>query len=170
MGDQSESEPLDYADEDELADFSFPANNVEKQMLENSLTMETCNIQNPKSGKKPIYETRRDKFLIPLIAWGPNNQLRGFREAAILAVKLNRTLCIPPFFKHHSDSTSSSKGGNDGLPAEVRVDLEGVRGLISTCETHEIQEKCGAKIHSIFMARDMCSAHLTQRAETFREH
>ena len=62
-----------------------------------------------------------------------------------------------------SDKLKKNKGGNDGLPAEVRVDLEGVRGLISTCETHEIQEKCGAKIHSIFMARDMCSAHLTQR-------
>ena len=61
------------------------------------------------------------------------------------------------------NSKENFKGGNDGLPAEVRVDLEGVRGLISTCETHEIQEKCGAKIHSIFMARDMCSAHLTQR-------
>jgi len=144
--------------------------NIDEKMEEDHLKMHACNVKNPPTGKKPKYQTRKDKFLIPLIAWGPNNQLRGFREAAILAVKLNRTLCIPPFFKHHSDSTSTSKGGNDGLPAEVRVDLEGVRGLISTCETHEIQEKCGAKIHSIFMARDMCSAHLTQRAETFREH
>ena len=78
-------------------------------MKEDDLVMEKCNIQNPPSGKRPIYETRNDRFLIPLIAWGPNNQLRGFREAAILAVKLNRTLCIPPFFKHHSDSTSAAK-------------------------------------------------------------
>merc|ERR1712050_260760 len=114
-------------------------------MLENSLTMETCNVQNPKSGKKPIYETRRDKFLIPLIAWGPNNQLRGFREAAILAIKLNRTLCIPPFYKHHSDPTARgdaatvANGETDDLPAEVRLDLEGVRGLITTCKTDEIK-------------------------------
>jgi len=143
--------------------------NINEKMEEDDLVMETCNIDNPPTGREPIYKTRADRFLMPLIGWGPNNQLRGFREAAILAVKLNRTLCIPPFFKHHSDSTSASKGGTDALPAEVRIDLEGVRGLVSTCETDEIQEKCDAKINSIFMAREMCSGHLTQRAETFRE-
>lgn len=164
------SEPMDYTDEDDnVPDAFLTDENVEELMVEDALTMETCNIENPKTGKSPIYTTRKDRFLIPLIAWGPNNQLRGFREAAILAVKLNRTLCIPPFFKHHSDSTSSSKGGNDGLPAEVRIDLEGVRGLISTCETDEIQEACGARMNSIFMARDICSVHLKQRTETFRE-
>ena len=59
--------------------------------------MHACNVKNPPTGKKPKYQTRKDKFLIPLIAWGPNNQLRGFREAAILAVKLNRT--GPDFIK-----------------------------------------------------------------------
>lgn len=160
---------VDGDDEDTSDPTKDMEEHVEEHMKEDDLVMEKCNIQNPSSGKRPIYETRNDRFLIPLIAWGPNNQLRGFREAAILAVKLNRTLCIPPFFKHHSDSTSAAKGGNDGLPAEVRIDLEGVRGLVSTCETEEIQSKCGAKIQTIFMARDICSGHLTQRAETFRE-
>ena len=83
--------------------------NINEKMEEDDLVMETCNIDNPPTGREPIYKTRPDRFLMPLIGWGPNNQLRGFREAAILAVKLNRTLCIPPFFKHHSDSTSASK-------------------------------------------------------------
>lgn len=158
---------LDAIIEGEEATLSEEA--INELMEEDNLVMETCNIDNPPSIVTPLYETRRDKFLIPLIAWGPNNQLRGFRESAILAVKLNRTLCIPPFFKHHSDSTSSAKGGNDMLPAEVRIDLEKIRKLLPTCETSEIQANCGARIHSIFMARDICSAHLTQRAETFRE-
>ena len=43
---------------------------------------------------------RNDKFLIPFLNWGPNNQLRGLQESLILAIKLNRTLCVPFFFKH----------------------------------------------------------------------
>ena len=46
----------------------------------------------------PIYElsiTRQTFF-------GPNNQIHGLRESIILAVKLNRTLVIPPFYKHHT--------------------------------------------------------------------
>jgi hypothetical protein len=128
-----------------------------------------CSIENPAVGvSKPIYETRPDKFLIPLIAWGPNNQLRGFREAAILAVKLNRTLCIPPFFKHHSDLTLQTKNGISYLPAEVRLDLESVRHLVSTCETSEIAKKCKSKIDAVYMAREICSGHIKNRIESFR--
>ena len=55
---------------------------------------------------EPIYKTRPNKYLIPTLTWGPNNQLRGFREAVIMAIQLNRTLCIPPFYKHHTDKSN----------------------------------------------------------------
>ena len=55
---------------------------------------------------EPIYKTRPNKYLIPTLTWGPNNQLRGFREAVIMAIQLNRTLCIPPFYKHHTDASN----------------------------------------------------------------
>ena len=56
---------------------------------------------------EPIYRTRANKFLIPSLTWGPNNQLRGFRESVILAIQLNRTLCIPPFYKHKTDESNT---------------------------------------------------------------
>lgn len=40
---------------------------------------------------------------MPVLPYGPNNQLRGFRETIILAIKLNRTVVMPPFYKHRSD-------------------------------------------------------------------
>ena len=58
---------------------------------------------------EPIYKTRPNKFLIPSLTWGPNNQLRGFRESVIMAIQLNRTLCIPPFYKHKTDSSNTQQ-------------------------------------------------------------
>ena len=50
---------------------------------------------------------RRDKFLINCSPFGPNNQLRGFRDTILMAIYLNRTIVLPPFFKHNSDPSST---------------------------------------------------------------
>ena len=47
---------------------------------------------------KPKYDTRRNKYLIPLSMQGADGQIRGLREAIYLAIKLDRTLVLPPFF------------------------------------------------------------------------
>ena len=52
-----------------------------------------------------------NKFIMPVLPYGPNNQLRGFRETIILAIKLNRTVVMPPFYKHRSDPS----------PGEIRL-------------------------------------------------
>lgn len=44
-----------------------------------------------------------DKFLLPVLVNGPNNQITGLREAAFVAIQLNRTLVVPKFFKHFTD-------------------------------------------------------------------
>ena len=54
-----------------------------------------------------------DKFLIPVLTYGPNNQLRGFRETIFLALKLNRTIVPPPFYKH-SRTDESKNDGDEG--------------------------------------------------------
>jgi len=63
-----------------------------------------------------------DHFLIPILEWGPNNQLRGFMESIYIAIQLNRTLIVPPFFKHHSDSTLLSHETQDALHPNKRID------------------------------------------------
>ena len=44
-----------------------------------------------------------DKFLIPDLTFGPNNQSVGFMESAFVAIRLNRTLVLPSFHKHITD-------------------------------------------------------------------
>ena len=51
----------------------------------------------------PELNIRRTHYLLNLSPFGPNNQFRGFRDTIILAYYLNRTVVLPPFFKHKSD-------------------------------------------------------------------
>ena len=51
----------------------------------------------------PEFNLRRDKFLINVSPFGPNNQFRGFRDTIMLAYYLNRTVALPGFFKHGTD-------------------------------------------------------------------
>ena len=47
---------------------------------------------------------RRSKYLLPILFGGPNNQLVGFRESIYIAIQLNRTLVLPMFRKHRTDT------------------------------------------------------------------
>lgn len=45
---------------------------------------------------------KRTKFLLPILKWGPTNQVYGWFESCQLAHILNRTLVVPPMFQHGS--------------------------------------------------------------------
>ena len=47
----------------------------------------------------PKYDTRKTRFLYPHLMQGLHGQVRGLRESIYLAIKLDRTLVLPPFFK-----------------------------------------------------------------------
>lgn len=36
---------------------------------------------------EPEYNLDRTRFLVPILIWGPNNQVRGFMETIFLAIK-----------------------------------------------------------------------------------
>ena len=60
---------------------------------------------------KPLLSSiRKDKFLLNLTPFGPNNQLRGFRDTIFLSIYLNRSIILPPFFKHSSDPAQLRNG------------------------------------------------------------
>ena len=61
-------------------------------------------------------------------------QLEGFLESVFLAIKLNRTLCIPPFYKHKTDEL------NEAVSSELRLDSAELANLMTICETHEIKD------------------------------
>lgn len=47
-----------------------------------------------------------DQYLLPVLLFGPNNQLVGLKQAAFLAWKLDRVLVIPPFEPHYMEETN----------------------------------------------------------------
>lgn len=38
----------------------------------------------------PIYKTSAQRFIMPVLIWGPMNQVEGLRETIALAIRLNR--------------------------------------------------------------------------------
>jgi hypothetical protein len=85
---------------------------------------------------EPYYRTDPNRFLIPLLSMGPNNQLEGFLESVFLAIKLNRTLCIPPFYKHKTDDL------NEAVSSQLRLDSKELSNLMTVCETPDIKKNC----------------------------
>ena len=97
----------------------------------------------------PIMPLRSDHFLIPVLPYGPNNQLRGFRETIILAIKLNRTVVMPPFYKHRSDPS----------PGEIsspwrKVDENMLRKFITVASAEMMASACGGKFDIALTARE----------------
>ena len=114
---------------------------------------------------EPMIKLNPNKFLTAALAWGPNNQLRGLRETIYLAIRLNRTLVIPPFFKHRSDQNATKEisdgdtklrtggvwdkatEGNDKennamVLAEHRFSINALRQLIPVIPAEQMIGKC----------------------------
>ncbi|CBY15212.1 unnamed protein product [Oikopleura dioica] len=48
----------------------------------------------------------KEKFVVPILIFGPNNQIQGFRESLFIAETLGRKLILPPFFEHYTSEHS----------------------------------------------------------------
>jgi hypothetical protein len=112
----------------------------------------------------PIFPTDSNRLLIPLLPMGPNNQLEGFLESVFLAIKLNRTICIPPFFKHRTDEL------NQAISSDLRIDSKILSYLTTTCETKEIRSKC-TKIETVWIGQNPinCGLALQKRYNVFNQ-
>lgn len=74
-------------------------------------------------------------FITPVYIWGPSSQLQGLRESIGVAIRLNRTLLLPPFLTHQSDS----KGGDKPVPVDIRLDIPELRKLLSIGFTEDLR-------------------------------
>ena len=79
-------------------------------------------------GEEVLPELKLDptKFITGSYIWGPNNQSRGLRELVLMAVKMNRTIALPPFFKHWGTDTTVEKKSTP-VNAETRLDVDTLR-------------------------------------------
>ncbi|CBY40840.1 unnamed protein product, partial [Oikopleura dioica] len=81
---------------------------------------------------QPRIKLDPNKILTPLLTYGPNNQQRGFRETVFLAVKLNRTIVPPGFFKHSTDKDEESESHAHIIAPWHRFDISALATMIST--------------------------------------
>ena len=93
----------------------------------------------------PIYNLNPNKFLIPALIWGPMNQVEGLRESIAIAISLNRTLVLPPMFRHFTDPDAP----NGDVDADVRVDIPSIRKLLTVTS----YKRLAAKPDGILYAR-----------------
>ena len=119
-----------------------------------SYAPDQCHVlTEPEKPVKVTYQTDQTKFLVPLLPWGPVEQMRGFREALLMSLYLNRTLCVPPFWKEKSELGVKSLG--DGLPGAARFDVGELNKIIKLCPTEMIRSHCGETFHSLMLGKLM---------------
>ena len=91
---------------------------------------------------EPMINLDRNKFISPVLPYGPNNQLRGFREAVWLAIRLNRTLVVPPFFKHDRTDAAETTGKGSIIPPDHRLSVNALRKLIPVIAPQDMGLYC----------------------------
>lgn len=116
----------------------------------------------------PKYQMHSDKFLVPILLWGPNNQIRGFAETIFLAIKLNRTILIPPFFRHTSDEQNDEH--STVLQPELVVDIQALSKFISIAPYSAAHETCENKIDTILLSRKCNTGPQYERLKEFETY
>lgn len=143
---------------------NYRSNSDDESVLSTALDADFSPPANPPANGQSFYQTDPERFIIPLLSMGPNNQLEGFLESVFLAIKLNRTLCIPPFFKHKTDEL------NQSVSAELRIDKNVLSKFITICTEEELPLKC-PQVSAIWMGSSniVCGLALQKRYNVFIE-
>lgn len=91
------------------------------------------------------------------------SESRGLRELILMAIKMNRTLSLPPFFKHWGTDTSIDEKSTP-VDAFTRLDIDILRELIPIVKPEFMAEKCNHNIDAYWAARrDFCHGDKVNR-------
>ena len=135
-----------------------PSTNAELQFLQRShqkhITLPEstkCELRIPENTKtaqtQKTLPNNSTEFLVPLLKWGPTNQVYGFFESAQLAFILNRTLVIPPMYQHHTIRNSgNSRIENLNIPIGIRVNIEEISRNQKVTDFESYNKFCQAEM------------------------
>ena len=90
--------------------------------------------------------TRKIEFFRKAYLINSNYYFQGLREAIGVAIRLNRTLLLPPFLTHSSDPL----GNDQPVPTDIRLDIPELRKLVSVAFTDDLH--C-LQSDAVFLAR-----------------
>lgn len=117
---------------------------------------------------KPLLNSiRRDHFLLNLSPFGPNNQLRGFRDSLVLSIYLNRTVVIPSFFKHRTDPSYHS--GSTYQDGQQKIDGLKLAEFVPTITMKEYGGKCLNGMDVVYLARKSSNSSQFSRVQTYEQ-
>ena len=107
-------------------------------------------------------------------------QLRGLRESIVLAVKLNRTLIVPPFFVDNwldVETFETSEGEGDVDDGSLSVLTAGFFDISKLAEFLQVRSmsgfkrECNGLVESIFQSRQKyCKGMKIERMRTLTEN
>ena len=122
----------------------------------------------------PSYKNASDignssKILIPILPYGPNNQLRGFRETLFLGEKLDRLVVPPPFFKHfRTDSTDHGFASSMVIEPNHRIDIDLMSENFQIIPPKVLSNFCNAHFDVFFKSkRFYCNGKNLKQFEFF---
>ncbi|CBY12055.1 unnamed protein product [Oikopleura dioica] len=84
----------------------------------------------------------QEKILVPLLVWGPNNQIQGFRESLYIANALGRKLVAPPFFPNWNHLAN----GSSVIHPWNRIDMQLLTKHYDIVSPQKVVEICGPRI------------------------
>lgn len=91
---------------------------------------------------QPVFNyTSQDKFLLPWLYNGPNNQLFGLRQAVYVAVALERILVLPIFFKHFMDVDEGDTTVKVKVDAAERLNVKKLMELLPMISYPEYRKR-----------------------------
>lgn len=150
------AQPADSSSTSLLASIFFDIPSVQ------SVSPEKCHVlRSAPNPPKPMYEMDESKLLIPVLPWGAAEQMRGFRESLLMGFFMNRTVCVPPFWRERSPSAFKMVG--EGLPAGARIDVDELSKLVNVCSLEEVVAKCGNQFTSVMLGQNICSKYTRKR-------
>jgi hypothetical protein len=94
-------------------------------------------------------DTQNRNILIPMLVWGPNNQLQGFRESVYVAKALNRSIAAPLFFPNWNQQSSLPR-----IEASMRLNIQSLTEIASVINPAEVSDLCGGVVSVIFKTRN----------------
>ena len=94
-------------------------------------------------------EPENKKILIPLLPWGPNNQLQGFRESVYFAKALNRSLATPLFFPNWNQKNLPRT-----VKASMRLDVFSLAEIVSLVDPKVLSEVCKGTVGAVLKTRN----------------
>ena len=137
--------------EDALKMLEEMKKNVKKCYADNFEVIETdiseCSLK-LKRFKPEFSMGDSNGFLLPILKWGPNNQISGFYESLHVAKALNRKLVLPPFFFHETDRCRNKKMPQ--VLGELRVNADSIENMVTLDQYKSVCPETSA----VFVASD----------------